>query len=150
MVKKHRGVRLLVQDMKVYQRTLEKKLRDIVKINEKQFGFQSGKSSVDAIFVLQKLQEKFGAKKKELFLVFVDLEKAFDHVHCKQFNAPVMRCQKVPEHLITLVMALYCNARSRITSDEFGIGVGVHQVTVSTESPAICGGNAGGNQRDKR
>ena len=27
-----------------------------------------------------KLKEKFGAKKKELFLVFVDLEKAFDCV----------------------------------------------------------------------
>ena len=37
-----------------------------------------------------------------------------------------------PEHLIALVMALYSNARSRVrtlagTSDEFGIGVGVHQ-----------------------
>ena len=51
-----------------------------MKIDEKQFGFQSGKSTVDAIFVLRQLQEKFGAKKKELFLVFVDLEKAFDCV----------------------------------------------------------------------
>ena len=42
MVDKHRGVRLLEQDMKVYEKTLEKRLRDIVKIDEKQFGFQSG------------------------------------------------------------------------------------------------------------
>ena len=53
MVDKHRGVRLLEQDMKVYEKTLEKRLRDIVKIDEKLFGFQSGKSTVDAIFVLQ-------------------------------------------------------------------------------------------------
>ena len=37
----------------------------------------------------------------------------------------------MPERLIALVMALYRNARSRVrtladTSDEFGIGVGVH------------------------
>ena len=43
-----------------------------------------------------------------------------------------LRRQKVPEHLIVLVMALYSNARSRVRtlagiSDEFGIGVGVHQ-----------------------
>ena len=38
----------------------------------------------------------------------------------------------LPERLIALVMALYTNARSRVrtlagTSDEFGIGVGIHQ-----------------------
>ena len=38
----------------------------------------------------------------------------------------------MPERLIVLVMTLYSNARSRVralagTSDEFGIGVGVHQ-----------------------
>ena len=43
-----------------------------------------------------------------------------------------LRHQKVPEHFIALVMALYSNARSRVrtlasTSDEFGMGVGVHQ-----------------------
>ena len=43
-----------------------------------------------------------------------------------------LKHQKVPEHLIALVMALYSNARSRIrtiasTSDAFRIGVGVHQ-----------------------
>ena len=47
---------------------------------EIQFGFQSGKSTVDAIFVLRQLQEKSRAKKKKLFLFFVDLEKAFDRV----------------------------------------------------------------------
>ena len=62
--------------MKVYERNLEKRLIDIVKNDEKQFGFQSGKST----FVLRQLQEKFGAKKKNLFLSFVDLEKAFDRL----------------------------------------------------------------------
>ena len=58
----------------------EKRPRHIVKIDKKQLGFQPGKSIVDAMFVLQQLQEKFGATKIELFLVFVDLEKAFDRV----------------------------------------------------------------------
>ena len=60
MVDKHREVRPLEQDLEVYEKTLKKRLKDIVKIDEKQFQFQS----VDAIFVLQQLQEKFGAKKK--------------------------------------------------------------------------------------
>ena len=52
MVDKHRGEKLLEQDMKVFEKTQEKKLRDSVKIDEKQFGFQPGKSTIDATFVL--------------------------------------------------------------------------------------------------
>ena len=52
------------------------------------------------------LQEKFGAKKKELFLVFVDLEKDFDHVP-RVATQWALRSKKVPEHLIPLVMALW-------------------------------------------
>ena len=64
MVDKHRGVRLLEHDMKVYEKTLEWRLREIVDINENQFGFQQGKSTVDAIFIIRQLQEKFRAKRK--------------------------------------------------------------------------------------
>ena len=50
--------------MKVYEKTHDKRFGVNVKTDEKQFGFQLGKSTVDAIFVLRQLQEKFGAKKK--------------------------------------------------------------------------------------
>ena len=84
----------------------------------------------EAIFVLRQLQEKFGTK-KELFLIFVDLGKTFNCVPREAIRWALRR-QKVPEHLIVLVMALYSNARSKVRtlagiSDEFGIGVGVHQ-----------------------
>ena len=77
------------------------------------------------------MQEKFGAKKKELFLAFVDLEKDFDRVPREAIRWASRRL-KLPERLITLGMALYSNAESRVrtragTSDEFGIEVGVHQ-----------------------
>ena len=99
MVDKHRGVRLLEQYTKVYEKTLEKRFIDVVKIDEIQFRFQSGKSTADAIFILRQLQEIIGAKKKKLFLVFVDLEKAFDRVPREAIRW-ALRCQKVPEHLI--------------------------------------------------
>ena len=59
----------------IYEKTLQKRLRDIVKIDDKQFGFQS--TVAHAILILRQLQEKFGEKNKELFLGFVDLENAF-------------------------------------------------------------------------
>ena len=39
-----------------------------------------GRQTVHAVFVLQRLSEKFRAKNKKLFFIFVDLEKAFDWV----------------------------------------------------------------------
>ena len=39
VVDKDRGVRLMEQDIKVYEKTLEKRRTDIVRIDEKQFGF---------------------------------------------------------------------------------------------------------------
>ena len=84
MVDKHRGVRLLEQDMKVYEKSLEKKLKDIVTIDDKQFALQSCKSTVDANFVLRQLQEKFGTK--ELFLSLLIYRRLFIVCLKKQFN----------------------------------------------------------------
>ena len=39
-----------------------------------------GRESVDAVFVLTRLTEKFRAKNKKSFFIFVDLEKTFDRV----------------------------------------------------------------------
>ena len=128
---KYRGVRLLEHGMKLWEKVLEKRLRNIVNIDEKQFGFQPGRSTTDAIFVIRQLQEKYIAKKRRLYHVFVDLEKAFDRVPRKVIKWALRR-QGVPERLIRLVMALYKNSKSKVktsvgTSEEFNIGVGVHQ-----------------------
>ena len=45
-----------------------------------QFGFVPGRGTKDAIFVIRQLQEKYLQVKRRLYMAFVDLEKAFDHV----------------------------------------------------------------------
>ena len=76
----YRGVKLLEQGMKVVERLLEKRLRRLVKVDQIQFGFMPGKSTVDAIFILRRMQESYLEKNRKLFIHFVDLEKAFDRV----------------------------------------------------------------------
>ena len=49
-------------------------------IDNMQFGFMAGRSTTCAIFIAWKLQEKYLATKKDLWMAFVDLEKAFDRV----------------------------------------------------------------------
>ena len=60
---------------------IEGRERKIVKIDNMQFGFMAGTGTTDAIFIVRQLQEKYLAKNKELWMAFVDLEKAFDRVH---------------------------------------------------------------------
>ncbi len=128
---KYRGLRLLEHGMKVWEKVLNEKLKKIVNIADCQFGFMGGRSTLDAIFITRLLQEKYGEKKKKLYHVFVDLEKAFDKVPRRAISWALRR-QRVPERLVNLAMALYEGSKSRVsvvdgTSEEFEIQVGVHQ-----------------------
>ena len=45
-----------------------------------QFEFMKGKGTTDVIFTVRQMQENFRVKGKQLYVGFVDLEKAFDRV----------------------------------------------------------------------
>ncbi len=69
---KYRGVRLLEHGIKLWEKILERGLRDIVKIEDIKFSFQQDRSITDAIFVMRQLQERYKEKEK-MYHVFVDL-----------------------------------------------------------------------------
>ena len=130
----YRGVKLLEHDMKVVERLLEKRLRRLVKVDQMQFGFMPGKSTVDAIFILRRMQESYLEKNRKLFICFVDLEKAFDQVPRKVIEW-ALRKKLVPKRLVQAVMSMYKGAKTRVKvgdgySEEFDVGVGVHQGSV--------------------
>ena len=76
----YRGIKLLEHAFKLYEKILDGRLCEVVNIDKMWYGFIPGRETVDAVFVLRRLTEKFRAKNKKLFFVFVDLEKAFDRV----------------------------------------------------------------------
>ena len=76
----YRSLKLTDHVMKLVEHVLERRIREMVDIDEMQFGFVSGRSATNAVFIVRQLQEKYLAVKKPLFFVFVDLEKAFDRV----------------------------------------------------------------------
>ena len=68
-------------------------IRQLVSIDDFQFGFVPGRGTTDAIFVVRQLQEKYIAANKRLYMAFIDLEKAFDQVPRKViWWAPRKRC----------------------------------------------------------
>ena len=75
----YRGVKLLEHAMKIVERAPEKQIQTLVNLNEMQFGFMPGKGTVDAIFIVKRMQEEY-KKDKKLHMCFVNMEKAFDRV----------------------------------------------------------------------
>ena len=76
-------------------------------------------------------------KKKNLYIGFVDLEKAFDRVP-KKVMEWANRKKKVAEVMAKAVMSLYDGAKTKVMvasglSDEFSVNVGAHQGSVLSE-----------------
>ena len=120
--------------MKVLERVVEGLIRQRVEIDEMQCGFMSGHGTTDAIFIVRQLQEKHLAANKLLYMAFFDLEKAFDRVPWDVIWW-AMRKLGIDEWLVRLVQSMYKDVRSRVRvgdgySEEFDVGVGVHQGSV--------------------
>lgn len=49
-------------------------------LNDSQFGFREGRSTCDAIFVLHTIIQKVLSKRKKLWCIFIDYQRAFDTV----------------------------------------------------------------------
>jgi hypothetical protein len=105
-----------------------------VNVDDMQFGFSAGKSTMDAIFIVRQVQERFLEKKKELWLAFVDLEKAFDRVP-REVLWWALRKLGVEEWMVTVIKSMYKAATTAVKfkngeSGRFEVRVGVHQGSV--------------------
>jgi hypothetical protein len=130
----YRSVKLLEHGMKVIERIFEKRLRKVVRIDEMQMGFMPGKGTIDAIFSVRQIMEKYEKAGRKLHMIFVDLEKAFDRVPRKVIWWALRR-NGVVEREIQAIMEMYENVRTAVRvenerSDWFEVKVGVHQGSV--------------------
>lgn len=101
------------------------------RIGEEQGGFNEGRGCVDQIFTVKLLAEKYIQRRKKLYAVFMDLEKAYDRVDRKALWE-VLKIYGVGGKLLEAVKSFYRNSRAfvRMNGEEsecFGISVGVRQ-----------------------
>ena len=109
----YRGINMISHTMKIWERIIDRRLRKETSIGEGQFGFMPGRGTTDAIFAARQVIEKHREMQKELHMMFIDLEKAYDRVPRQE----VWRClreQGVPEKYVRLVKDTYEDARTQV------------------------------------
>ena len=98
----YRGINLVEHAMKVVERVFEHRIRQQVEICGMQFGFVKGKGTIDAVFVIRQMQEKFRVKGKKLYFGFVDLGKAFGRLPRELIRWAVCKLD-VDEWLVSVI-----------------------------------------------
>ena len=54
----YRGVQLLEHAMKIVEKVLERRIREVVNVDGMQFGSMPGRGATDALFIVRRLQEE--------------------------------------------------------------------------------------------
>ena len=128
----YRGIKLMYHTMKLWERIIENRIREIVELGN--IGFRKGMSTTEPIFALRILQEKYQERKKDLHMVFVDLEKAYDRVP-RDLIWWALRKKNIPEAYITIIQDMYKATKTRVKSrcgltQYFDIEVVLHQGSI--------------------
>ena len=90
-----------------------------------------GKGTIDAMFALRMLMEKYRNGQRQLYCVFVDLEKAYDRAPQEELWY-CMRKSGVAEKYVQLVQDMYEESKTVVrcaigTTQSFKVKVGLHQ-----------------------
>src|SRR4051812_6815371 len=111
----------------------------MTRVTKNQFGFLPGRSTMEAIFLVRQLMERYWEQKKDPHMVFIDLEKAYDKI---PWNVMwwALEKHKVPTNYINLIKDIYDNVVTSVRTsdgdiDDFPIKIGLHQG--STLSPHL-------------
>ena len=116
--------------MKLRERVIEHRLRAITRVSLNQFGFMPRRSTMEAIFIIRQLMERYRGK-KDLHMVFIDLEKAYDKM-LRSVMCWALDKHKVPTKYVWLIKNMYNNVMTSVRTsdgdtDDFPIRIGLHQ-----------------------
>lgn len=129
----YRAISLLSIPGKVYTGVLQRRLKKYAEeaMSEEQAGFRKERGTMDQIFVIRQLSEKYVEMNRTLYNNFIDYKQAFDSVWQEGLWKVLRHCG-VPEDLVMLIEDIYSKSESAVRvegelTEWFMIRVGVRQ-----------------------
>ena len=128
-----RGLTLLPVAAKVFGKVIITRIGDAVdtRLRQGQAGFRRGRGTVEQIFILRNIIEQVIEWNANLYVCFVDFEKAFDSID-RGILWGIMGEYGIPSKLITMVKAMYEQSKCAVVDgsgsyDWFDVRTGVKQ-----------------------
>ncbi len=105
--------------MKVLQKVLQKRLQKMAEevLPDSQCGFRSGRGCIDMVYCVRQLVEKAREHNTQVFMLFIDLRKAYDSIP-RQALWQVLRKYGVPPTMVSLLRSLHEGMKAEVTMDE--------------------------------
>ena len=125
-----RGITLLSVPSKILAKIIIQRISNAVdnKLRKEQAGFRKHRGCIDQIFALRNIIEQCIEWQRQLYVNFVDFEKAFDSIH-RESLWKILRNYGIPCKLVHLIKSFYNNFRCSVRHNDtfFDIKTGVRQ-----------------------
>ena len=129
----YRGIFLLVVTKKLFSRVVLNRIQTIVdeQLLERQAGFRANRSTIEQIFSLRIVMEKYKEYNKPLHMCFIDIQKAYDSVN-RDLLWKICKSYGLTDKIVNLLKMLRNNSKAKVRingqlSDSFDIETGVMQ-----------------------
>lgn len=115
---KHRTISIMSQITKIILKVILRRLRGRIRseVSEEQCGFVEGKGTSNAIFMLRNMAERVIEKQRNLYVCFIDYEKAFDRVRHGDL-LEILKSIGVDGGELRMIRNLYWAQKARVRVD---------------------------------
>ena len=107
---------MISHTMKLWESRRAAPARNDADIN-KPIWFHARRSTTEAIFLIRQVMERFREQKKDLHMVFIDLEKAYDKIP-RNIMWQSLDKHKVPSKYMTLIKDMYNNVVTSVRTND--------------------------------
>ena len=80
------------------------------KLRNEHAGYRQGRNTTEQVFVLHNIIEQVIEWNSNLYICFVDFEKAFDSVH-RETLWKLLKIYGIPDKLVNMIKAMYRNSK---------------------------------------
>ena len=124
------GITLLSIPCKILAKIIIQRISQAVdqQLRNEQAGFRKGRSCTDQIFTPRNIIEQCTEWQRQLYISFIDFEKAFDSIH-RDSLWRILRANRIPEQLANIIKSFYDNFTCKVghCNTSFAVKTGVRQ-----------------------